>query len=180
VPPVGDVEPLQWSAQKLRDVLQRGTLAILRSEVIACPSSQFVNFMLRPRRLHPDECDEDGLTAVLTKLEGHSLPARLWEQAILPSRACAVLRRVLLMRSSPAEWRLVMPTRSAADVVFYERDAFAALHGPHRLEHGRVDRRVFDSLRAVGRSSCRTSLRWSAAIQQCASTHLGPSAPSDR
>jgi ATP-dependent Lhr-like helicase len=68
--------------------VQRGSLALLRREIITCPPQQFAEFLLRWQRVHPDERrgGSDGLAEVLDRLQGLPLPADLWEQTVLPAR----------------------------------------------------------------------------------------------
>src|SRR5262249_1507845 len=46
-------EPMQWSAPENFEQMQRGTLSVLRREVITCPASQFADFVARWQHLHP-------------------------------------------------------------------------------------------------------------------------------
>jgi ATP-dependent Lhr-like helicase len=85
VQPVAPSEPLLWSAPANLEQVQRTTLALLRREVLTCPPTQFVEFLLRWQGVHP-QSRPDGPAAVLTCLEGLPVPAELWEQAVLPAR----------------------------------------------------------------------------------------------
>ncbi|HZZ80603.1 MAG TPA: DEAD/DEAH box helicase [Gemmataceae bacterium] len=78
-------EPLQWSAPENFEQMQRGTLSVLRREVITCPASQFADFLARWQYLHP-ATQTDDVRSVLQRLQGFLTPAELWEHAILPSR----------------------------------------------------------------------------------------------
>jgi ATP-dependent Lhr-like helicase len=80
--------PLQWSAPANLEQVQRGSLAVLRREVVTCSAPQFADFLLRWQRLHPDtrQGSPDGLAETLDRLEGLPLPAGLWEQTVLPAR----------------------------------------------------------------------------------------------
>ena len=80
-------EPLQWSAAESFEQMQRGTLSILRREVVPCPASQYADFLMRWQGLsgqigQPESAD---LATVLGRLEACALPGELWEQAILPA-----------------------------------------------------------------------------------------------
>src|SRR5262249_8349332 len=88
VPPAADAGPLQWSAPAHLEQVQRGTLALLRREVITCPAPQFQDFLVRWQGLHPDARHgaAEGLAEALGRLEGLLLPAELWERTVLPAR----------------------------------------------------------------------------------------------
>lgn len=80
--------PEQFAAPDNLDQVQRGSLGLLRREVITCAPSQFADFVLRWQHVHPDERrgGADGLAAVLDKLHGLPLAVDLWEQTVLPAR----------------------------------------------------------------------------------------------
>jgi ATP-dependent Lhr-like helicase len=81
-------EPTTWSSPANLEQVQRGSLAVLRQEIVACPSYQFADFVLRWQGAHPSNRVDgiDGAAAALNRLEGLPLPASLWEQAFLPAR----------------------------------------------------------------------------------------------
>jgi ATP-dependent Lhr-like helicase len=83
-----ETEPARWSAPATLEQVQRGTLALLRSEILTCPAPQFVDFVARWHGLHPEtrQGEVDGLATALCRLEGLLLPATLWEQSMLPAR----------------------------------------------------------------------------------------------
>ena len=89
--PDGEVAPaadMQYSLPGNLEGVQRGSLALLRREVLTCPPPQFADFLLRWQHIHPEtrRGSAAGLAEVLSRLEGLSLPAGLWEQVILPAR----------------------------------------------------------------------------------------------
>jgi ATP-dependent Lhr-like helicase len=87
--PAGEVaETVQWSAPENLEQVQRGTLGLLRREVVTCPAPQFVDFLLRWQGTHPDthRGAAEGLTEALARLEGLPLAAELWERTVLPAR----------------------------------------------------------------------------------------------
>src|SRR5262249_37757707 len=88
LPPVTDADPLRWSAPDNLEQVERGSLALLRREVITCPAPQFVDFVLHWQGLHPASRRgaAEGLADALVRLEGLPLPAELWERVILPGR----------------------------------------------------------------------------------------------
>ena len=92
-----DAGPLRWSAPENLEQVQRGSLALLRREVIACPPQQFADFLLRWQGVHPAtrKGGAEGLADVLDRLQGMSLPAELWEQTVLPARVAGYQPRWL-------------------------------------------------------------------------------------
>ena len=83
-----DAESMQWSAPENLQQVQRGSLTLLRREVITCQPAQFADFVLRWQGAHPSDRHGEsvGLAEALTRLEGVPLPASLWEQTVLPVR----------------------------------------------------------------------------------------------
>src|SRR5262249_6787290 len=77
-------EPLRWSAPANLEQVERSTLARLRREVVTCPPTQLVDFLLRWQGVHP-QARRQSLAEVLQSLEGLPVPAELWEQAVLPA-----------------------------------------------------------------------------------------------
>jgi ATP-dependent Lhr-like helicase len=79
----------RWSAPANLEQVQRGTLAILRQEIVTRSPPQFADFLLRWQGVHPTglRVEPGGrLAAVLDRLQGLPLPAELWEQTVLPAR----------------------------------------------------------------------------------------------
>ncbi len=68
--------------------VQRGSLGILRREVVTCSPPQFADFLLRWQGVHPDKRrgGREGLADILERLQGLPLDAELWEQTVLPAR----------------------------------------------------------------------------------------------
>jgi ATP-dependent Lhr-like helicase len=104
--PASADQPLQWSAPANLEQVQRGTLAILRREILTCPAHQFADFLLRWQHRHPDTRLEgiEGLRTVLERLQGLPLPVELWEQNVLPSRIRDYQARWLDDGSLTSEW----------------------------------------------------------------------------
>jgi ATP-dependent helicase Lhr and Lhr-like helicase len=100
---------MQWSIPANLEQVQRGTLALLRREVLTCPPQQFADFLLRWQHAHPEtRCGaSDGLADVLTRLEGLALPADLWEQVVLPTRVAGYQSRWLDERIAAGDWTWV-------------------------------------------------------------------------
>jgi len=84
----GGGEAVQYSAPANLEQVQRGSLGLLRREVITCQPAQFADFVLRWQHVHPAERrgESAGLAEVLQRLQGLPLPAELWEQTVLPVR----------------------------------------------------------------------------------------------
>src|SRR5437764_14807101 len=79
---------MQWSAPANLEQVQRGTLGLLRREVLTCPAPVFADFLLRWQGVHPDarKGTAEGLAEALARLQGLPLPAEVWEQTVLPAR----------------------------------------------------------------------------------------------
>ncbi len=146
--------PMQWSAPENLQQVQRGSLAILRREVVACPPPQYADFVLRWQGVHPahQHGESAGLAEALTRLEGLPLAASLWEQAVLPARVPGYQRRWL------DEWTAggsgVWVCRGD-DLAFVARETLPALAQPPQADSGPLDdqpARVLDALRARGAS----------------------------
>ena len=78
-----EAEPLQWSAPENFEQMQRGTLSILRREVVSCPAEQFADFVLRWQfaQAGNQAQGEDDLDAILHRLQGCAAALELWESA---------------------------------------------------------------------------------------------------
>jgi len=81
-------ETVQWSDPANLEQVQRGSLGILRREVVTCSPPQFSDFLLRWQGLHPEtrRGESEGLADVLARLQGLPLDAEVWERTVLPSR----------------------------------------------------------------------------------------------
>jgi len=68
--------------------VQRGSLGILRREVVTCSPPQFADFLLRWQGVHPEtrRGGREGLTDILERLQGLPLDAEVWEQTVLAAR----------------------------------------------------------------------------------------------
>jgi ATP-dependent Lhr-like helicase len=125
--------PLQWSAPDNLDQVQRGSLALIRREVLTCRPAQFADFQLRWQLAHPETRigEAEGLAEALDRLAGLPLPAGLWETAILPVRVPAYQPRWLdeYVAGGMGMW---VCSGDGADnlVAFLDRDAVASLPPP--------------------------------------------------
>ena len=130
---VADTEPLQWSAPENFAQMQRGTLSLLRREVMTCPAEQFADFLLRWQHVHPatQVHDADGVRAILQRLQGCLTPADLWEQAILPSRCREYVPRQLDDVIAAGQWIWYCGRDGESDAVaFVERELLPSLPPP--------------------------------------------------
>jgi ATP-dependent Lhr-like helicase len=93
----GDGAALQYSAPDNLEQVQRGSLALLRREVVPCPAPQFADFLLRWQGVHPAtrKGGAEGLAEALDRLQGLPLPAEAWEQTVLPARVAGYQPRWL-------------------------------------------------------------------------------------
>jgi ATP-dependent Lhr-like helicase len=130
-----EAEPMQWSAPDNFEQMQRGTLSILRREVMTCPAAQFVDFVLRWQCIHPARqlASPAGLPEVLHRLHALALPRELWEQAILPMRCKNYLPRYLddLIAAGQWTWHCQRDHDGGAEsLAFIERESLAFLPPP--------------------------------------------------
>jgi ATP-dependent helicase Lhr and Lhr-like helicase len=134
-----EVEPLQWSDPRNFEQMQRGTLSILRREVMTCPAPQYADFVMRWQHLHPiTHAPDTDLPEILQRLQGCALLADLWEQAILPLRCGNYQARQLDEVIGAGEWTWFCRRDSEAGaeaLVFIKRDTLGSLMPP--LTEGR-------------------------------------------
>jgi ATP-dependent Lhr-like helicase len=147
-------EPLQWSAPANLEQVQRGSLALLRREVVTCSPPQFADFLLRWQYVDPAarRGENTGLAEVLSRLEGLPLPAELWEQTVLPARVPGYQPRWLdeWVAGGAGAW-----VCGGDDLAFFSRDALRELPLPSRPDAPALDgeaARVVDCLRQRGAS----------------------------
>jgi ATP-dependent Lhr-like helicase len=140
--PGGEGEPLQWSAPANLDQVQRGSLTLLRREVLTCPAPQFADFLLRWQRIHPEtrRTGREGLEEVLARLEGLPLPPDLWEPTLLPARVAGYQARWLdeWVAGGAGTWAGFSPPSTSEDrprtgieqLAFFRRETLLGLAGP--------------------------------------------------
>jgi ATP-dependent Lhr-like helicase len=151
---------VQWSAPDNLEQVQRGSLALLRSEVTSCPPFQFADFVLRWQGLHPEARHDsgDGLARVLDRLEGVSLPYQIWEQAVFPGRLSGYQPRRLDDTIADGEW--TWACQSTGDVgpgglAFWKREHLERLPPPPGWDspaNENVTGHVLEQLRLRGAS----------------------------
>ncbi len=157
-----DSETVQWSDPANLEQVQRGSLGILRREVVTCSPPQFADFLLRWQCLHPEarRGEGDGLADVLGRLQGLALDAELWERTVLPARVPGYQPRwldewiaggagVWVCQGEPAE------DGEAGRIAFLGRETLRQLPAPVSPEGtalGEDAGRVLDHLRGRGAS----------------------------
>ncbi len=158
VPPAAEEGPLQWSAPGNLEQVQRGSLALLRREVMTCSAPQFADFLLRWQNLHPEarQGGPEGLAVALDCLEGLPLAVGLWEQAVLPARVPAYQPRWLdeWVAGGAGLWVAQGEDGTPGLVAFFDRDGLRRLAHP-AAEGPPLDAaaaRVLESLRRRGAS----------------------------
>jgi ATP-dependent Lhr-like helicase len=155
-------ETVQWSDPANLEQVQRGSLGILRREVVTCSPPQFADFLLRWQGLHPEtrHGGSEGLAEVLGRLQGLPLEAEVWEQTVLPARVPGYQPRwldewiaggagVWVCQGSPADGG------EAGRVAFFSREMLRQLTVPvvpDAPAPGPDADRVFDHLRGRGAS----------------------------
>jgi ATP-dependent Lhr-like helicase len=129
VPPADAPEPLQWSVPENLDQVRRGTLAIHRREVIACPPAQFADFSTHWQFAHPatQRAGAEGLVEAVTRLQAVLLPTSLWEEALLPARMKTYEPRWLDELIGTGGWTWMT---HADDLTLLPRDLVAQLPPP--------------------------------------------------
>ena len=88
VPVQREGQPTQFADPSNLEQVQRGSLGLLRREILTCRPEQFADFVLRWQRVHPAERRGgfEGLDEVLQRLAGLPLSPELWEEVVLPAR----------------------------------------------------------------------------------------------
>jgi ATP-dependent Lhr-like helicase len=158
LPARSEAEPVQFSLPANLDQVQRGSLGILRREVITCPAPQFADFVLHWQGLYPGQSPEsnpaDALEKTITRLRALLLPAELWEEAILPARIPTYQSRRLdeLVRSGQWTWLCRGgQDQGAGSLAFVLRENFSKLPPPPTPENlDAACDRVLECLRDKG------------------------------
>ncbi|MFN4260487.1 MAG: DEAD/DEAH box helicase [Gemmataceae bacterium] len=133
-------ESLQWSAPENLDQVRRGSLGLLRREVLSCSPAQLVDFVMRWQQLHPAtrHGTAQGLTEVLGCLQGLPLPAELWEQWVLPARVPSYQPRWLDECGAGGVWTWICHSTSNAGagvLAFWQREQLPRLPAPAEPEN---------------------------------------------
>lgn len=155
--PTGDAGPLQWSAPENLEQVQRGSLALLRREVVTCDPAQFADFLLRWQGVHPAtrRGTADGLAEVLDRLQGLPLPAELWEQTVLPGRVGSYHARWLdeWTAGGAGVWVGQGSTDGPLSVAFFRRDSLPQLPPPTGETNGLPDDAALVLAQLTGRGA---------------------------
>jgi ATP-dependent Lhr-like helicase len=156
--PAEDPEAEKWAAPANLQQVRRGTLALLRREVVPCTAPQFADFLLRWQFLHPAtrRQGEEGLRAVLERLHALALPAESWEQFVLPGRVTDYQPALLdqWLGSGEGLWAGDTHSEGSGDLVaFIRRDELAEFPAPQPDDRPALDpetERVLQLLRERG------------------------------
>jgi ATP-dependent Lhr-like helicase len=159
LPAQEETETLRWSAPENLEQVQRGSLAILRREVMTCPPQQFVDFVLRWQGAHPAtrRGESAGLIEALERLRGLPLPAEVWEQTVLPARVPGYQPRWLDEATAGGDWTWACQGGEAGAglLAFFRREELFDLAAPVLSDAPPLDpaaEAVLDSLRSRGAS----------------------------
>jgi ATP-dependent helicase Lhr and Lhr-like helicase len=155
VPPSNGADTARWSAPANLEQVQRGTLSLLRREVATSPSQQFADYLMRWQYAHPDSRRGGlhGASEVLARLEGFSLPAELWEQAVIPARVAGAQPSGLdeCLASGQWLWAGAGDECGSKALFFLQRDHLAKLPCPVNDNCNNTDTgRVLECLRTRG------------------------------
>lgn len=136
--PRGTGDEVQYAAPGNLDQVQRGSLGLLRREVLTCQPWQFADFVLRWQRVHPAERrgGADGLAEALERLPGLPLPAGLWEEIVLPARVPGYQARWLdeWVAGGSGAWAMHGPGDPGGLTAFVPRGLLAQLAAPASAE----------------------------------------------
>ncbi|HTU91194.1 MAG TPA: DEAD/DEAH box helicase [Gemmataceae bacterium] len=142
--------------------VQRGSLGILRREVVTCSPPQFADFLLRWQGVHPDtrHGGREGLADILERLQGLPLDADVWEQTVLPARVPEYQPRWLDEWIAGGEGSWVCQGTAGEDgelgrIAFFSRAMLRQLPLPASSETTALNEdanRVFDHLHSRGAS----------------------------
>jgi ATP-dependent Lhr-like helicase len=153
-----DAAAPQWSAPENLDQVQRGSLAVLRREVVSCPAPQFVDFLLRWQGAHPADRrgGAEALAEALECLQALPLAAAIWEQTVLSSRVAGYQPRWLdeWVAGGSGAWVYGGAGEGSGQVAFVGRDMLHRLPAPAEPQAPLADEagRVLECLQARGAS----------------------------
>ncbi|MCI0379240.1 MAG: DEAD/DEAH box helicase, partial [Gemmataceae bacterium] len=147
-----------WSAPANWEQMQRGTLALMRREVVPRPPTQFVDFTLRWHGVRRDGTLQHESAGTLDErlhaLHGLFLPAELWEAAILPARLAGYQPRRLDEALAGGAWLWAGRggESGVAQTAFFPRAQLAEFAAPalEGMDMHAAAERVHDVLQARG------------------------------
>ncbi len=175
---VGDSPDLEWCDRRLLARIHRYTLNRLRAEIEAVTIADFTRFLFAWQHVDPAHQLEgqDGLRAVIGRLDGCELPAKAWERAVLPSRMQRYDASMLdlLCLTGEVAWARLSKTKDAKDAdrpsramrvalsLIERRDAWQVLRFDDPAERESIEQaldagaqRVLAALRSKGASFLR-------------------------
>ncbi len=157
-----DAETTTWSDPENLEQVRRGSLGILRREVVTCSPPQFADFLLRWQGVHPEtqHGGSEGLALALERLQGLALDSEVWEQTVLPSRVPEYQPRWLDEWIAGGEGVWVCQGRGHEDgevgsIAFFSREAVRQASRPENAEASPLSdkaNRILDRLRNRGAS----------------------------
>jgi ATP-dependent helicase Lhr and Lhr-like helicase len=160
VQPIADGPSIHWSAPANLELVQRGSLALLRREVLTCSPPQFADFVVRWQKVHPDsrQAEAAGLEEALDRLQGLPLPAELWERVLLPARVPGYQPRWLDESIASGNWTWACQGEAApgpGSLAFFRREEQASFTQPALQDAPALsscDEQVLETLRRRGAS----------------------------
>ncbi len=157
-----EAETTTWSDPENWEQVRRGSLGILRREVVTCSPPQFADFLLRWQGVHPEarHGGSEGLADALRRLQGLALDAEAWEQTVLPARVPEYQPRWLDEWIAGGEGVWVCQGRGHEDgesgrIAFFSREALRQCSLPANAEAPPLSdnaNRILDRLRNRGAS----------------------------
>jgi len=155
----------EWCDRRLLARIHRYTLNRLRAEIEPVSAVDFVRFLLHWQHVTESErvMGAEGLSAVITQLDGYEVAAAAWEREVLPARVrdygpeqldmLCLSGRVAWGRRSPAEGGRAPLASSPVALMVRERAAVWQRHGDAIHEALTSESRaVCDALRTRGAS----------------------------
>jgi ATP-dependent Lhr-like helicase len=79
-------QQVEWCERRLLARIHRYTVKRLRSEIEAVSPADFMRFLFSWQRVTDRGEGIEALSDIIDQLEGFAIPAKLWEQSILPAR----------------------------------------------------------------------------------------------
>jgi ATP-dependent Lhr-like helicase len=159
VAPAEDTETIRWSAPENLEQVQRGSLGLLRREIVTSSPPQLVDFVLRWLGAHPSRRQgmADGLGQVLVRLQGLPLAAEVWERAVLPARVPGYQPRWLdeWIAGGAGVWVAQGDVEAQGMLAFLDREEVSQLPAPAQTDAAALsseEQRIFELLQGRGAS----------------------------
>ena len=129
----------EWCDRRLLARIHRYTLNRLRAEIEPVTLADFTRFLFAWQHVDPAHQLEgqDGLRAVIGRLDGFELPAKAWERAVLPSRMQRYEPSMLdlLCLTGEAGWTRLSNTKDTKGAKETDRPARSLRSALHLIEH---------------------------------------------